>query len=50
MRSCVEVHHKVDGNKKKLISRGKLGKYLKEQRGRMYIFRRCVVMLICWHE
>ncbi|XP_024978355.1 uncharacterized protein LOC112515679 [Cynara cardunculus var. scolymus] len=27
-----------------------LGKFLKEQRGRLYIIKRCVVMLLCWHD
>ncbi|XP_051141224.1 small polypeptide DEVIL 3 [Andrographis paniculata] len=28
----------------------RLGRFLKEQRGKLYIMRRCVVMLICWHD
>ncbi|XP_073017625.1 small polypeptide DEVIL 4-like [Primulina eburnea] len=36
-------------SKKRLSSR-RLGRSLKEQRGRLYIIRRCVVMLICWHD
>ncbi|XP_019244623.1 PREDICTED: uncharacterized protein LOC109224501 [Nicotiana attenuata] len=35
---------------KKKISSRKLGRFLKEQRGRLYIVRRCVVMLLCWHD
>ncbi|KAL9424863.1 hypothetical protein AB3S75_031896 [Citrus x aurantiifolia] len=35
---------------KKKISCTKLGGYLKEQKGRLYIIRRCVVMLLCWHD
>ncbi|XP_015163616.1 uncharacterized protein [Solanum tuberosum] len=35
---------------KKRICSGKLGRFLKEQRGRLYIVRRCVVMLLCWHD
>ncbi|CAF2345584.1 hypothetical protein BRARA_J01913 [Brassica rapa] len=35
--------------KKRSISR-RLGKYMKEQKGRVYIIRRCVVMLLCWHD
>ncbi|MED6209709.1 hypothetical protein PIB30_057308 [Stylosanthes scabra] len=27
---------------------GKCAKLVKQQRARFYIFRRCVVMLICW--
>ncbi|KAG4922840.1 hypothetical protein GLYMA_18G280800v4 [Glycine max] len=37
------------GSKKKLLCR-RLGGYLKEQKGRLYIIRRCVVMLLCWHD
>lgn len=35
---------------KKRISSGKLGRFLKEERGRLCIVRRCVVMLLCWHD
>ncbi|XP_019058922.1 PREDICTED: uncharacterized protein LOC109116985 [Tarenaya hassleriana] len=34
---------------KKSYSR-RLGKYLREQKGRIYIISRCVVMLLCWHD
>ncbi|PIA39574.1 hypothetical protein AQUCO_02600196v1 [Aquilegia coerulea] len=34
---------------KRRLSRG-LGGVLREQRGRLYIIRRCVVMLLCWRE
>ncbi|XP_058228387.1 small polypeptide DEVIL 4-like [Rhododendron vialii] len=27
-----------------------LGRCLKQQRARLYIMRRCVVMLLCWHD
>ncbi|XP_041003611.1 uncharacterized protein LOC121249036 [Juglans microcarpa x Juglans regia] len=36
-------------SKRKVFCR-KLGGYLKEQKGRLYIIRRCVVMLLCWHD
>ncbi|XP_024011429.1 uncharacterized protein LOC112086677 [Eutrema salsugineum] len=36
--------------KKKTPCSKKLGGYLKEQKGRLYIIRRCVVMLICWDD
>ncbi|CAN4082808.1 unnamed protein product [Withania somnifera] len=42
--------NKVQDESKKRISTGKLGRFLKEQRGRLYIVRRCVVMLLCWHD
>ncbi|CAI0451146.1 unnamed protein product [Linum tenue] len=35
---------------KVMMSCRKLGKYLKQQQGRLYIIRRCVVMLICWRD
>ncbi|CAN7034945.1 unnamed protein product [Brassica oleracea var. botrytis] len=36
--------------KKRSISR-RLGKYMKEQKGRrIRRVRRCVVMLLCWHD
>lgn len=39
-----------DERSKKKMSSRRLGKFLKEQRGRLYIMRRCVVMLLCWHD
>ncbi|NP_001349773.1 uncharacterized protein LOC100275079 [Zea mays] len=30
--------------------KGKVGRALKGQRGRLYIIRRCIVMLLCWHD
>ncbi|XP_059641469.1 small polypeptide DEVIL 5-like [Cornus florida] len=38
-----------EGSKRRFQCKG-LGGYLKEQRGRIYIIRRCVVMLLCWHD
>ncbi|XP_008786558.1 uncharacterized protein LOC103704860 [Phoenix dactylifera] len=29
---------------------GGLGRALREQKARLYIIRRCVVMLLCWHD
>ncbi|CAH9056843.1 unnamed protein product [Cuscuta epithymum] len=26
------------------------GVHIKEQKGRLFIIRRCIVMLICWHD
>ncbi|XP_057440418.1 small polypeptide DEVIL 3 [Lotus japonicus] len=37
-------------SKKKKVSSRRLGGYLREQKGRLYIIRRCVVMLLCWHD
>ncbi|KAG5075449.1 hypothetical protein JHK84_056680 [Glycine max] len=39
----------MGGSKRRLSSRG-LGGALREQRARLYIIRRCVVMLLCWHD
>ncbi|XP_057988303.1 small polypeptide DEVIL 4-like [Hevea brasiliensis] len=36
-------------SKRRISSRG-LGASLREQRARLYIIRRCVVMLLCWHD
>lgn len=37
-------------NNKRRLSCKALGGFLKEARGRLYIFRRCIVMLLCWHD
>ncbi|XP_057492403.1 small polypeptide DEVIL 4-like [Actinidia eriantha] len=37
---------KMGDLKKKLSSRG-LGRFFRQQRARLYIMRRCVVMLLC---
>jgi hypothetical protein len=29
---------------------GGLGRVLREQKARLYIIRRCVVMLLCYHD
>ncbi|XP_019059031.1 PREDICTED: uncharacterized protein LOC109117025 [Tarenaya hassleriana] len=39
----------VGGSKRKMWSRGVSG-VIREQRSKLYIIRRCVVMLICWHD
>ncbi|OAY31262.1 small polypeptide DEVIL 4 [Manihot esculenta] len=39
----------MGGSKRRISSRG-LGAALREQRARLYIIRRCVVMLLCWHD
>ncbi|RLM84299.1 hypothetical protein C2845_PM04G16010 [Panicum miliaceum] len=35
---------------KKQQQRGKLQRVLREQKARLYIIRRCVVMLLCWSD
>ncbi|XP_048529890.1 small polypeptide DEVIL 10-like [Triticum urartu] len=29
---------------------GRVSRALKENRARLYIIRRCIVMLLCWHD
>ncbi|KAK8674153.1 hypothetical protein V6N13_112449 [Hibiscus sabdariffa] len=38
------------GESKKKVSCRRLGGYLRQQKGRLYIIRRCAVMLLCWHD
>ncbi|XP_041007454.1 uncharacterized protein LOC121252054 [Juglans microcarpa x Juglans regia] len=40
----------VSRESKRKVSCKKLGGYLREQKGRLYIIRRCVIMLLCWHD
>ncbi|GMN38819.1 hypothetical protein TIFTF001_008047 [Ficus carica] len=41
----------MGGSKRRLSSPSRgLGGALREQRARLYIIRRCVVMLLCWHD
>jgi hypothetical protein len=38
-------------NKRKFSCKGLgVGGLLKEARGRLYIFKRCIIMLLCWHD
>ncbi|KAL2904998.1 Virion host shutoff protein [Bienertia sinuspersici] len=39
----------MGGSKRKFVNHG-LSDMVREQRARLYIIRRCVVMLLCWHE
>ncbi|KAG4165002.1 hypothetical protein ERO13_A13G053100v2 [Gossypium hirsutum] len=39
----------MGASKRRLSSRG-FGGVLREQRAKLYIIRRCVVMLLCWHD
>ncbi|XP_022867483.1 uncharacterized protein LOC111387174 [Olea europaea var. sylvestris] len=39
----------LGSSKRRIASRG-LGGALREQRAKLYIIRRCVVMLLCWHD
>ncbi|XP_073279853.1 small polypeptide DEVIL 4-like [Primulina huaijiensis] len=38
-----------NNNKRKISTRG-LGRIVREQRARLYIIRRCVIMLLCYHD
>ncbi|XP_065853395.1 small polypeptide DEVIL 4-like [Euphorbia lathyris] len=44
----------INGSSKRRMSSTSSGKGLgslyKEQRAKLYIIRRCVVMLLCWHD
>ncbi|XP_073304290.1 small polypeptide DEVIL 4-like [Primulina huaijiensis] len=40
----------ISGNFKRRVSSRGLGGVLREQRARLYIIRRCVVMLLCYHD
>ncbi|XP_057951895.1 small polypeptide DEVIL 6-like [Malania oleifera] len=37
-------------NKRRLFSCKGFGGFLREQRGRLYIIRRCIVLLLCSHD
>ncbi|XP_009799695.1 small polypeptide DEVIL 4-like [Nicotiana sylvestris] len=40
---------KVGGDDKKFSCKS-VREYIKEQKGRLFIIRRCIVMLLCWHD
>ncbi|XP_075493607.1 small polypeptide DEVIL 6-like [Primulina tabacum] len=46
----MEMKFTAEGSMRRVNSSRKLGKFLKEQRGRLYIMRRCVEMLLCWRD
>nr|XP_043633107.1 small polypeptide DEVIL 4-like [Erigeron canadensis] len=39
----------MGSSKRRMTSKG-LGGVLKEQKARLYIIKRCVVMLLCYHD
>ncbi|RAL50131.1 hypothetical protein DM860_007805 [Cuscuta australis] len=49
MNSAAAGKASSKGRKAISTSRG-IGGVLREQRARLYIIRRCVVMLLCWHD
>ncbi|XP_057443574.1 small polypeptide DEVIL 4-like [Lotus japonicus] len=41
----------IGGSKRRISSSNRgFGGVLREQKARLYIIRRCVVMLLCWHD
>ncbi|XP_071691646.1 small polypeptide DEVIL 4-like [Rutidosis leptorrhynchoides] len=40
----------IMGSSKRRMSNKGLGGVLKEQKARLYIIKRCVVMLLCYHD
>uniref|UniRef100_A0A804JX18 ROTUNDIFOLIA like 8 n=1 Tax=Musa acuminata subsp. malaccensis TaxID=214687 RepID=A0A804JX18_MUSAM len=34
----------------RVSQRGGLSRMLREQKAKLYIIRRCIVMLLCWHD
>uniref|UniRef100_A0A0E0LZK7 Uncharacterized protein n=1 Tax=Oryza punctata TaxID=4537 RepID=A0A0E0LZK7_ORYPU len=44
------MFHCIGSMEKVKKKRGKLQKVLREQKARLYIIRRCVVMLLCWSD
>ncbi|XP_038725013.1 uncharacterized protein LOC120016348 [Tripterygium wilfordii] len=40
----------IGGSKRRFSCKARLGEFLREGRGRLYIIRRCVVMLLRWHD
>ncbi|XP_052179414.1 small polypeptide DEVIL 4-like [Diospyros lotus] len=45
----IKTSASMEGSKGRLTCKG-LGEHLKEQRVKVYIIRRCIVMLLCWHD
>ncbi|XP_047327343.1 small polypeptide DEVIL 6-like [Impatiens glandulifera] len=42
---------KLGGSRKKgMSSSRKLGRFVRQQRARIYIIRRCIVTLLCWDD
>ncbi|XP_004237033.1 small polypeptide DEVIL 6-like [Solanum lycopersicum] len=50
MSTTTTTNNRMGSSKKKLISSRGLGGVLREQRAKLYIIRRCVVMLLCWND
>ncbi|XP_004963452.1 Holliday junction resolvase MOC1, chloroplastic-like [Setaria italica] len=40
----------AEGEQRRLGAGARLARKIKEQRARFYIVRRCVSMLVCWHD
>ncbi|KAI4964378.1 hypothetical protein ZWY2020_044851 [Hordeum vulgare] len=41
---------KSHGSKKRRSGRGRISRMLRQQKARLYIIHRCVVMLLCYHD
>ncbi|XP_021292435.1 uncharacterized protein LOC110422745 [Herrania umbratica] len=39
----------IGGSKRRCSCKG-IGGFLREERGRLYIIRRCIIMLLCWQD
>ncbi|KAJ4710577.1 ROTUNDIFOLIA like [Melia azedarach] len=50
LRSNMKMSSATMGASKRRLSNRGLGGVLREQRAKLYIIRRCVVMLLCWHD
>ncbi|KAF6991555.1 hypothetical protein CFC21_008631 [Triticum aestivum] len=38
------------GSKQRWSGRGRISRMLRQQKARLYIIQRCVVMLLCYHD
>ncbi|KAG4961096.1 hypothetical protein JHK82_037780 [Glycine max] len=50
MAQCISTSVEKGHQRRSSIGRRRFSATLKEYRGRFYILRRCLVMLLCWHE
>ncbi|KAF6986006.1 hypothetical protein CFC21_013511 [Triticum aestivum] len=41
---------KSHGSKQRRSGRGRISRMLRQQKARLYIIQRCVVMLLCYHD
>nr|KYP43814.1 hypothetical protein KK1_034734 [Cajanus cajan] len=50
MAQCISFSTTVEKTHQRSSIGRRFSSTLKEYRGRFYILRRCLVMLLCWHE